>query len=145
MPITKDQVIGGIQITLVGLLMWMMLTLLTGCAPTAMPKEFGQATKAFFASALDQAVWSDIMGESDGHVINPGVHVGAGIMYVAYARLEGVDGDIRLRAEGAGSGELTSEARSTILGLLGNDRDVFDRVMEVIDATRAPPVPPPAE
>jgi len=62
--------------------------------------------------------------------------LGAGMMYVAYARLDGVDGDIRLSAQGAGSGELSAEARATILAILGNDRDAYDRIIAVIEAAR---------
>jgi len=115
-----------------------VLLFLCGCqSPAALPKAWEQGTSAFFASALDQARWERIVGSTDGHVNDPGYRLSGGIEYFAEARLTGVDGDIRLRADGGATGEITPEARAAILELV-TDEELADKILRALSADPGP-------
>lgn len=102
---------------------------LPGCAPTALPREFGEVARTVAASLTDQAVWQSVVANVDGQVIEPGIEVHAGVLYVARARLVGVSGQVGLRGSGVGSGEgVSDEVRAAIIAELARDGTI-DRLI----------------
>lgn len=111
----------------------------TGCqvAPTAFPKELGEVARAAATSMTDQAVWTQIVANVNGQVIDPGMEVSAGMMYVASARLKGVSGQVGLSGTGGGNGEGNSpEAAATIRAAL-SDPTLLDKILTLIREHRA--------
>jgi len=86
----------------------------TAMQPAGFSRELGDAARQLAASMADQAVWQTLVGRLEGQVIEPGVVVYGGVLYVAGARLTGASGRVELAGEGVGSGELTAEARRAL-------------------------------
>ncbi len=104
-----------------------------GCAPTAMPKEFAQTTKAIAVSMLDQAVWDNLIGNIDGQVIEPGIRVAAGVLYIAEAKITGASGQVRLSGEGHGTQVPAGpEVRAVLLELLGDKPELIDKILKAL-------------
>lgn len=105
------------------------LALAVGCATVpAFPKELSIAAKQISTSVTDQAIWSEVVARLDGQVVEPGIETGAGVKYFAYAKLTGASGQVGLNAQGAGSGQLSPEARAVLLAL-ANDPELIDRLL----------------
>lgn len=111
------------------------LATLAGCQafqPTAFPKELGDVARAAAASMTDQAVWQDIVANVNGQVIDPGMEVSAGVLYVASARLKGVSGQVGISGTGGGTGEGNSpEAAAGIRAVL-TDPGFFERLADAV-------------
>lgn len=115
-------------------------SLALGCAPTAMPREFAQTTKAIALSMLNQTVWDDLVGSIHGQVIAPGVRVAAGVLYIAEAKITGASGQVNLSGEGHGTQDPAGpEVRAALIGLLGDNPELIDKILAVTAASaRAP-------
>ncbi len=129
------------------ILFLLLATCLAGCTPAALPREFGEVARVVAASMTDQAVWQTLSANIDGQVIEPGIEVRAGVLYIAQARLVGMSGQVGLRGSGVGTGTgPTDEARAAILRALtrsytdGGDAEFKRAVLEAIrsDATPNP-------
>lgn len=104
-----------------------------GCAPTAMPKEFAQTTKAVALSMLEQAIWDDLVGNIDGQVIEPGVRVAAGVLYIAEAKITGASGQVKLAGEGHGAQVPAGpDVRAALLELLGDEPELIDKILQAL-------------
>lgn len=111
-----------------------------GCAPTAMPKEFAQTTKAIAVSMLDQTIWDDLIGSIDGQVIEPGVRVAAGVLYIAEAQITGASGQVRLSGEGHGTQVPAGpEVRAVLLELLGDKPELIDKILKALADSQSAP------
>lgn len=124
-----------------------------GCqGPAAMPREFVDVAKAVSASMTDQAVWKTVTANVDGQVINPGIRVAAGILYVADAQLTGVSGQVGLHGVGDGTGAATDEGRKAALSNLAKNDAIKEAVAKAVaealarltDKTIGPPTSQPA-
>ncbi|MCC6360631.1 MAG: hypothetical protein IT450_17975 [Phycisphaerales bacterium] len=125
-----------------------------GCqlAPTAFPKELGDVARAAATSMTDQAVWETMVANVNGQVIDPGMEVSAGVLYVATARLRGVSGQVGISGTGSGSGEGNSPEASAAIRAVLSDPSFWAKISDAI-ASRigeggfrgAPPSPDPAE
>ncbi len=118
-----------------------MLAANSGCNGLgAMPKEFGRVMEKVANSTLDQAEWQTMAASIDGQVIEPGVEVSAGILYVARARMLGVSGRVGLNATGVGTGEGPSdEARKAILA--GENSAIKEAIAKAIERLLAGDAP----
>lgn len=119
------------------LLVWLLglggLSTLTGCNGIAsMPSEMGDGMRSMMVSMSSQAVWEQLQTQMDGDVIDPGMEVYGGVLYVGGARLKGVSGGISAAAVGHGTGELDPAAQAAILQLLSNDSNLDPAVREIL-------------
>lgn len=134
-------------------LLWIFAALLawlfgTGCqyAPTAFPKELGDVARAAATSMTDQAVWQSIVANVDGQVIDPGMEVSAGMMYVASARLKGVSGQVGISGSGSGNGEGNSPEASAAIRAVLSDPGVLAVIVDAVASRiRAAPSSQPTE
>lgn len=104
-----------------------------GCqGPTALPREFADIGKAVAASMTDQAVWKSVTANVDGQVINPGIRVQAGVLYIADAQLTGVSGQVGVRGVGDGSGGATDAGRKAVLSNLAKNDAIKEAIAEAV-------------
>lgn len=84
----------------------LVLSFLTGCGAgvNAFPKEIGEVAKSVAVSMTEQSVWQNVVANVDGQVVEPGMEVYAGMIYVAGGKLKGVSGQVGLRGTGKGTG-----------------------------------------
>jgi len=84
----------------------LVLSFLTGCGAgvNAFPKEIGEVAKSVAVSMTEQSVWQNVVANVDGQVVEPGMEVYAGMIYVAGGKLKGVSGQVGLRGTGTGTG-----------------------------------------
>ena len=117
---------------------------LAGCAgPTALPREFSAVARTVATSLTDQAVWKKLVADIGAEAIEPGLEVSAGVKYFAAVRITGVAGRVGISGTGGGSGELSSEARRSIVELLGDDEMLADRILGIVTEARRQPPPAP--
>lgn len=119
-------------------LLWLLfggVVATAGCgAPNAMPREMVQVVDRVTAIVEQQGVLSGFTSDVHGQVINPGIKVYAGILYVAGTNLEGVSGQVGLRSEGTGSGEVNKvavEDKSHIPSAMDEVKKAVDIVKEL--------------
>lgn len=109
---------------------------LSGCAPTAFPKEMSEVFRAVATSMTDQAKWDSITGNVRGHVLNPGFRGEGGVVYFAQGTLTGVDGDVNLAGAGKG-GELSDAARAKLLEEIRSEPTLAEVALAAIQAHKA--------
>ena len=111
-----------------------------GCntVPVAFPQEFAVTAQQMSTSIADQALWSKIVADIDGQVIEPGIEVRAGVIYIAQSKLTGVSGQIRVAADGQGSGTLSPEARTAILAIANKYNVTPEQLSAFIASANAP-------
>ena len=71
-----------------------------------------------------------MVGNVNGQVIDPGLEVYAGILYVAGGKLRGVSGQVGISGQGSGSGEITPEASEAIRAIMTNP-ELIDKLIQL--------------
>lgn len=112
---------------------------LSGCSNPAMPREFEAVFKSVATSITDQASWSNVVGQVDGQVIEPGVLVEGGVKYFAAAKMTGVSGQVGLSASGSGTGRASPEALAAIRALLAKEGVAEETIRRITDAVLQQP------
>lgn len=118
---------------------------LAGCnaIPTAMPKEFATAAKQLSTSTLTQADWKEILGRLNGQVIEPGIQVYAGVLYIAGTKITGASGQLTIEANGTGN-SLTPEERAKIMDMTKDKPGLGDAIIRALEAKMKVVNPSPA-
>lgn len=111
----------------------------TGCnslQPNAFPKEVSVIAQQVGTAMAEKAVWDKVLARIDGQVIDPGFEGGAGVMYIAYGKLKGVSGQVKLEGDGSATTPRSPESEAFIREL-ANRPDLLELLIQKL-ATQEP-------